>query len=270
MAASGSTPAAAACSAWARPISAPLARDRRVVGHVLGLERRHPDAGAGQPPADAGRHDALAGVRRRPAHEQRAPHRADTLPAPIGLPPARVEPAHLDPAAARRHRAPPPRAARVEEQPAARGPRAAAHAGQARRVRQQRHGVDRDGEADGARLRRRPRQAPGAVVGRGEPRGGRRLGVVAGKRLEVGTSRPATLRERREDAVKDEPQRAGGLELGVVDDRAPVRSPPQGGGPSEPGRGGRAARRCPASAAGRRTTSRRCWRSPGTAHRPRA
>ena len=85
--------------------------------------------------------------------------------------PARVEPAPLDPAAAGRHRAPPPPAAGVEEEPAARGPRAAVHAGQARRVGEQRHGVDRDGEAHGARLGRGPRQAPGAVVGGREPRG---------------------------------------------------------------------------------------------------
>ena len=270
MAASGSTPAAAACSAWARPISAPLARDGRVVGHVLGLERRDPDPGAGQPPADAGRHDALAGVGRRPAHEQRAPHRADTLLAPIGLPPARVEPAHLDPAAARRHRAPPPPAARVEEEPAARGPRAAVHAGQARRVGEQRHGVDRDREADGARLGRGPRQAPGAVVRGREPRGARRLGVVAGERLEVGPPRPATLAPapRRRGAGRARSARAASSSSSSTTGAA--RRPRPAGGPSARGRGGRAARRCSASAARPPATSRRCWRSPGTARRPRA
>ena len=192
MAASGSTPRGGRLQRLRAPDLGAADRDRRVVGHVLRLERRDPDAGAGQPPADAGRHDALAGVGRRPAHEQRAPHRADTLLAPIVLPPARVEAAHLDPAAARRHRAPAPAAAGVEEEPAARGPRAAVHAGQARRVGEQGHGVDRDGEADRARLRRGPVQAPGAGVGGDEPRGARRLGMDAGERLEVGPPRAAT------------------------------------------------------------------------------
>ena len=191
--------------------------------------------GAGQPPADAGRHDALAGVGRRPAHEQRAPHRADTLLAPIGLPPARVEPAHLDPAAARRHRAPPPPAAGVEEQPAARGPRAAAHAGQARRVGEQRHGVDRDGEAD-ARAARPPatsrRQAPSsAAASRAAP------AAAAWSRASASRSaraRAATLRERREDAVQHEPQRARGLELVVA--RRPAPAPAHHAQPAAPAR----------------------------------
>ena len=74
----------------------------------------------------------------------------------------------------------------------------------------------------GARLGRGPGQAPGAVVRGREPRGARRLGVVAGERLEVGPPRPATLRQRREDAVQDEAQRACRLELVVVDGRRPA------------------------------------------------
>ena len=193
MAASGSTPAAAACSAWARPISAPPGVTAELLRHVLGLERRDAHAGAGQPSADAGRHDALAGVGRRPAYEQRAPHRADTLPVAIGLPPALVEPAHLDPAAARRHRAPAPPAARVEEEPAARGARAAVHAREPGRVAQQRDRVDGDREANRARIVRRPPQVPAAVRGRCQPRGARRLGVLARERLEVGPPRAASF-----------------------------------------------------------------------------
>ena len=47
-------------------------RHRRVVGHVLGLERRDPHATAGQRAADAGGHQRLAGVRRGPADQEGA------------------------------------------------------------------------------------------------------------------------------------------------------------------------------------------------------
>ena len=202
--------------------------------------------GAGQPSADAGRHDALAGVRRRPAHEQRAPHRADTLPAPIGLPPARVEPAHLDPAAARRHRAPPPRPLVSRNSQPHAGP------GQ-RRTRARRAGSASSAMASTATAKRTARgsaaghtrrQAPSSAGG--EPRGGRRLGVVAGKRLEVGTSRPR-------DPPRAPRRRGAGRAAARGRPRArrrrgpaPARSPRPAGGPSEPGRGGRAARRCSA------------------------
>ena len=217
----------------------PRGRHGGVVGHVLGLERRDAHAGAGQPSADAGRHDALAGVGRRPAHEQRAPHRADTLPVAIGLPPARVEPAHLDPAAARRHRAPAPPAARVEEQPAARGPRAAVHARQARRVGEQRHGVDRDREADGARVGRRP--ASGARRRRRRRRAARRPPPRRG-RAPARRGRPGAAGDLRASAEKTRCSTSRsarrGLELGVVDDRQTARAPRPAGGPSGPGRGG--------------------------------
>ena len=46
--------------------------DHRVVGHVLRLEGRDPHATSGVRPAQRGRHDRLAGVRRRPGDQQRA------------------------------------------------------------------------------------------------------------------------------------------------------------------------------------------------------
>ena len=193
---------------------------------------------AGQPAADAGGHDALAGVGRRPAHEQRAPHRADTLPAAIGLPPARVEPAHLDPAAARRHRAPPPPAARVQEEPAARGARAAVHAGQARRVGEQRRWrrprprsgrrAARPRATSGARRRRRrppaarrppPRRGRGPAP-RGRPAAGRRPSASAEKR-RCSTSRSARA------ASSSSSSTTGG-----------ARAPRPSAGPSGRGRGG--------------------------------
>ena len=131
-------------------------------------------------------------------------------------------------------------------------------------------GVDRDGEADGARLGRGPGQAPGAVVRGREPRGARRLGVVAGERLEVGPPRPATLRQRREDAVQDEAQRACRLELVVVDDRRPPADQAQPPAPAGEVAGDEQRVRASAPAARPRATSRRCWRSPGTGRRPRA
>ena len=73
--ASGSTPAAAACIAWARPISAPSGVTTELLRHVLRLERRHPDAAAGQPATQPGGDHALAGVGGGPGDEQRAPHR---------------------------------------------------------------------------------------------------------------------------------------------------------------------------------------------------
>ena len=76
---SGASPQAAACIAWARPISPPRPsgadHDDRVVGHVLRLERRHLDAPAVQPAADAGGQHALAGVRGGAGDEQPAAHR---------------------------------------------------------------------------------------------------------------------------------------------------------------------------------------------------
>ena len=75
------------------------------------------------------------------------------------------------------------------------------------------------------------RQAPSSAAR--EPRGAGRRGVVAGERLEVGRAGPATLRERREDAVQHEPQRACGLELVVVDDR---RAPADHAQPAAPAR----------------------------------
>src|SRR5262249_27562310 len=56
---------------------APLVdRDGRVVGHVLGLERGDADAAAVQPPADARRHHALAGIGVGAGHEQAITHGA--------------------------------------------------------------------------------------------------------------------------------------------------------------------------------------------------
>ena len=76
MAASGSMPQAAACMAWARPISAPPGRHGRVERHVLGLERarrrRRCRRSQRQTAAQTVR---LAGVRGRARHEQRALHR---------------------------------------------------------------------------------------------------------------------------------------------------------------------------------------------------
>ena len=44
--------------------------DPRVVGHVLRLERRHPQAAAREQPAQPGHQQALAHRRRRPLHHQ--------------------------------------------------------------------------------------------------------------------------------------------------------------------------------------------------------
>ena len=190
MAASGSTPAAAACSAWARPISAPLAVTAELLAMFWALKGATRTPGPGQPSADAGRHDALAGVRRRAAHEQRAPHRADTLPAPIGLPPARVQPAHLDPAAARRHRAPPPRAARVEEQPAA-----IAGPGQ-RRTRARRAGSASSAMASTATAKRTARGSAAGHTRRQAPSsaGASRAAAAASAWSRASASRSATSR----------------------------------------------------------------------------
>ncbi len=67
-------------------------RDDRVQRHVLRLERRHADAEAAQPAAQAGGHERLAGVGVRAGHEQRALHATPlrcrpTLSAPFTLRP---------------------------------------------------------------------------------------------------------------------------------------------------------------------------------------
>jgi hypothetical protein len=54
----------------------PVGRDRAVQGHVLRLERRHRDALAPQPPAQAGHDHGLAGVAVGAGDEQGAIHRA--------------------------------------------------------------------------------------------------------------------------------------------------------------------------------------------------
>jgi hypothetical protein len=73
IAASGATRRAAACTACARPISAPSAVTALLSAHVLRLERRHPHALAGQPAAQPGRDHGLAGVGRRPATSNAPP-----------------------------------------------------------------------------------------------------------------------------------------------------------------------------------------------------
>ena len=73
---SPASPHAAACMAWARPISPPRAvradHDGRVVRHVLRLERCDVHAPAMQPTADAGGQNALAGVGRGAGDEEAA------------------------------------------------------------------------------------------------------------------------------------------------------------------------------------------------------
>ena len=209
MVASGSTPAASRLQRLGPPDLAAVGGDVGVEGHVLGLERRHPHAPPGQP-GTARRHDALPGVRRRAADQQRAPHRADTLPAPIGLPPARVEPAHLRPAAARRHRAPAAPAARVEEQPAAvaaPGSGARARGAPGRRAGRPRRRRRRSGRA---RVAGRPVEAPGAVAAAASRAGGRRLGVVAGERSRsagaAGAVREAEKRREARRAARGRPR----------------------------------------------------------------
>ena len=101
----GSIRQACACMACARPISAPSARDERVQGHVLRLERRDLHALPHQPPADPGGDDALARVgggagdeqpaaaRRRPSLRRRPSARRRAAAQATGAGHAEREPA---------------------------------------------------------------------------------------------------------------------------------------------------------------------------------
>ena len=119
-------------------------------------------------------------------------------------------------------------------------PGAAAHAGEARRVGQQRDRVDRDGEADGARLRRRPsrRQAPSSAARAARPPPPRRGRGRAPRGRP--RARPATLRER--------PRRRGAA-------RAAARARPRARRRRRPAPPARTRRAAGPSAPGRRRVS---------------
>ena len=68
----GSTRAARACMAWARPIAA-IAGDGRIVRHVLRLERGDLQPLIGQGPAEAGNDERLPDIGAVPAALKRAP-----------------------------------------------------------------------------------------------------------------------------------------------------------------------------------------------------
>ena len=74
---SGATPAASACTTWARPISSPSRGDEGVEGHVLGFEGGHPVAVLAEDPAQPRRQQALARVGGGALNHDRFCHHSD-------------------------------------------------------------------------------------------------------------------------------------------------------------------------------------------------
>ena len=102
---SGSTPAASACTTWARPISSPSRVIKRIEGHVLGFEGGHPVAVLVENPAQPGRQQAFPRVGHGALYHDRFCHH--TLPpcarSPKAGPLQRLEQPQVFPARAHRH-----------------------------------------------------------------------------------------------------------------------------------------------------------------------